>query len=48
MSRVTAAADTQMIIYDRETGTLTGAGPLDTIAVGALQAGSVLTRVRTH
>ena len=48
MSRIAAAADTPTIIYDRETGILTGASPLDTIAVGALRAGSVLTRPFGH
>lgn len=48
MSRADVAVDALTITYDRESGTLTGAGSIDAMAVRALQAGSMLTRPFGH
>lgn len=48
MSRVDTAIDARALVYDRESGKLTGAGVLDATAICALQAGSALTRPFGH
>lgn len=48
MSQVDTAADARALVFDRESGKLTGAGLLDAMAICALQAGSALTRPFKH
>lgn len=48
MNRCDNAANARMIVFDRESGRLTGAGQLEAMAIRALQAGSVLTRPFGH